>query len=52
MYESLRLQQKNANAQEPEAENRYLLDCAQYPHSKGEDPASKQQLQELYEQAL
>ena len=34
------------------AENRRLRDCAQHPHSEGEDPASAQQLRELYEQAL
>ena len=52
--ESLRLQLENANAQvqELEAENRRLRDCAQHPRSEGEDPASAQQLQELYEQAL
>ena len=52
--ESLRLQQENANAQvqELEAENRRLRDCVQHPRSEGEDPASAQQLRELYEQAL
>jgi len=52
--ESLRLQLENANAQvqELEAENRRLRDCAQHPRSEGEDPASAQQLRELYEQAL
>ena len=38
--ESLRLQ----------LENRRLRNCAQHPHSEGEDPASAQQLRELYEQ--
>ena len=52
--ESLKLQLENGNAQvqELEAENRRLRDCAQHPPSKGEDPASAQQLRELYEQAL
>ena len=48
------MQQENANTQvqELETENRRLCDCAQHPSSEGEDPASAQQLQELYEQVL
>ena len=52
--ESLRLLLENTNTQvqELEAENRRLCDWAQHLSSEGEDPASAQQLRELYEQAL